>query len=63
MDQEYDIFERSGGSLLWRAYETGLEEARLKLQQIANKTTNECFAIHLLTHHIVAIANNTAVPI
>ena len=57
MDREYDIFERlQDGSTLWRDAVHGLENALLKLEEIAKKTTNECFAMHLPTQEIIASA-------
>ena len=46
MNHEYDLFERmADGSLMWRGFAKGLENARLRLQRIATETANECFAI------------------
>ena len=45
------------GSPMWRGQASGLRDVRLKLQEIAKNTTNECFAMHLPTKEIVARLN------
>lgn len=57
MEREYEIFELSDGTPLWRGHASGLQEARLMLQQISKDTRNECFAMHLSTREIVARMN------
>src|SRR6266481_2210431 len=58
MERDYDLFERAqDGSLIWRGSVHGLENARRKLQELAKRTTNECFAIHTPTRQIVALVN------
>jgi hypothetical protein len=58
MEREYDLFERSQDqAVIWRGCVRGLENARRKLQEIAARTTNECFAIHSPTRQIVALLN------
>ncbi len=58
MDREYELFERlTDGSPIWHGSVTGLRDARLKLQEIAKTTTNECLAIYLPTGEIVARLN------
>jgi CheY-like chemotaxis protein len=58
MERNYDLFERSqDSSLIWRGSVHGLENARRKLQEIAERTTNECFAIYTPTRQIVALLN------
>ena len=42
---------------MWRGQASGLRDVRLKLQEIAKNTTNECFAMHLPTKEIVARLN------
>jgi hypothetical protein len=55
MERDYDIFERpSLGSPIWRACVSGLWKMHAKLEEVAAKTSNECFAIHLPTKEIVA---------
>lgn len=59
MQRDYDIFERpSLGSPIWRARVSGLHNVRAKLEEVALKTGNECFAIHLPTKEIVACIND-----
>jgi hypothetical protein len=59
MDHEYDLFEKfPDGSLLWRHVVLGLENATHKLQELAAKTPNECYAMHLPTNVIVASTND-----
>jgi hypothetical protein len=58
MERDYDLFERSqDNSLVWRGSVHGLENARRKLQEVAKRTTNECFAIYTPTRQIVALMN------
>jgi len=54
MQREYDLFEQlPDGSPIWRGHVVGTQEVSLKLEEIARKTANECFAIHLPTQEIV----------
>lgn len=54
----YDIFEvMSDGSSIKRAAATGLEFAKLSLEELAGRTTNECFAADRITHQVVAQVN------
>jgi hypothetical protein len=56
MVDDYDIFEKDNdNSLRWHYHADGLEDAQLKLQEIAQQTKKECFAINLATQQIVAI--------
>ncbi|MGB7153582.1 MAG: hypothetical protein WBD08_05245, partial [Candidatus Acidiferrales bacterium] len=58
VEREYDIFERfPDGFPVWRGHSSGLLNACLKLQQIANGTINEYFAVYLPTQEIVARLN------
>jgi hypothetical protein len=58
MERDYDLFERSQyNSPVWRGSVRGLENARRKLQELAKRTTNECFAIYSPTRQIVALVN------
>jgi hypothetical protein len=58
MDLEYDLFERmSDGSLSWKGFTKGLEDARLRLARLATETTNECFAVNVATGNVVDRAN------
>jgi hypothetical protein len=56
---EYDIFEiMPDRSLLWRACTRSLKNANLMLMDFSKQSTNEFFAIHLLTNEIVARSNH-----
>jgi hypothetical protein len=58
MERDYDLFERSqDNSLVWRGSVHGLENTRRKLQELAKRTTNECFAMYTRTRQIVALMN------
>lgn len=58
MEREYDLFERlPDGSPVWRGNASGLPNVRLKLQELATTTANECYAIHLPTKEVVARLN------
>jgi hypothetical protein len=58
MDREYDIFEKlSDGSLMWRAFARGRENAANKLEQLSALSPNEHFAIHTPSEEIVARVN------
>jgi hypothetical protein len=58
MEREYELFEKTAdGDPLWRGHASGLQEVRLKLQEISRSTTNECFAMYLPTKEIVARLN------
>ena len=46
MTREYDLFERfPDGSSLWRACVSGLDNTRLQLQKLAQKSQNKFYAI------------------
>jgi hypothetical protein len=58
MDREFDLFEKHGdGSMLWRSYSLGYEEAMLKLKELAAQTQNSVFLIHLPTKETIAAMN------
>ncbi len=58
MDRDYGIFERlPDGSLMWREFVRGLENARAKLQGLAKRPSNEFFAIDTPSKTIVARVN------
>jgi hypothetical protein len=47
-NRDYDIFEEfPDGSTVWRACVFGMGNVKLKLQELANETTNKCFALNL----------------
>jgi hypothetical protein len=58
MERNYDLFERlQNNALVWRGSVHGLESTRRKLQELANSTANECFAMYTPTRQIVALLN------
>lgn len=58
MQREYEIFEVSRNGLPHRVtVVSGLELAKSQLRELANHTTNECFAADEETHQIVAQMN------
>lgn len=58
MEREYEIFEQlPDGSPVWRDHASGLPTVRVKLEQLARKTANECFAMYLPTKEVVARLN------
>ena len=58
MYRAYDIFEvMPDGSAIKRAAVTGLEFAKLSLEELSRRTTNECIASDRYTHQIVAQMN------
>jgi len=58
MEREYDIFEQfPDGFPVWRDHVSSLQDASLKLRQLARATANECFAVHLPTREVVASVN------
>ena len=60
MNRDYDIFEKlPGGDVLWRAFVSGLENARAELKLRAKSSKNEFFAIHTPTQEIVARVNSS----
>jgi hypothetical protein len=57
MRRNYDIFERfADGSSLWQAYAQGRFDARRKIQELAEHSKNEFFAIDLTSHERLATA-------
>jgi hypothetical protein len=63
VNRDYDLFEHfPDDSLIWRGQVSGLRNVGLKLQEIAEATTNECFAMHLATRQIVARLNFCMYP-
>ncbi len=54
----YDIFEvMPDGSSVKRAAVSGLEFAKLALEELSKRTSNECFAADRNTHQVVAQMN------
>jgi len=58
MGLEYDIFEEfPDGSAIWRAFATGLDEARNKLDELSQQSANGFFIFHAPTKQTVARSN------
>lgn len=57
MRHEYDVFEQRPAGAIWRASVPSLPNAHRKLAELAECTSNECFAIALATRQIVARVN------
>jgi hypothetical protein len=56
MSPKYDLFERfPDGSSLWRACVIGLEGARLHMQDLAIKSPNQFYAMHVNTGKTVPL--------
>lgn len=54
MHHKYDLFEKfPDGSSLWRACVIGLEGARRHMSDLALRSSNQFYAMHLVTGKIV----------
>jgi hypothetical protein len=54
MKHKYDLFERfPDGSSLWRACVVGLEGARNHMSDLAKRSSNRFYAMHVSTGKIV----------
>jgi hypothetical protein len=54
MHNKYDLFERfPDGSSLWRACVIGLESTRLHMCDLAQRSSNQFYAMHLVSGKIV----------
>jgi hypothetical protein len=57
MNHKYDLFEKfSDGSSLWRACVIGLEGARLHMFDLARRSSNEFYAMNVVSGKIVPLA-------
>lgn len=55
MDREYDVFEIfPDGTHIWRAFVRGLIEARARVAELSETSSNEFYAIHTPSKEIVA---------
>jgi len=53
MSPKYDLFERfPDGSSLWRACVIGLDGARLHMRDLAVRSSNQFYAMHVATGKI-----------
>ena len=56
MDREYDLFERmTDGSLNWRGFAQGVEEARQRLHRLTAETGHDCFGVNLPTNDVIGV--------
>jgi hypothetical protein len=54
MSPKYDLFEKfPDGSSLWRACVIGLETARQHMQDLARRSSNQFYAMHVLSGKVV----------
>jgi hypothetical protein len=55
MRHEYDIFEKfPDGSTIWRACVSGRYETERKMQELAEQSNNEFYAIDILVNQVIA---------
>lgn len=55
MHHKYDLFEKfPDGSSLWRACVVGLEHTRLHMSDLAKRSSNQFYAMHLKSGKIVS---------
>jgi pyrrolidone-carboxylate peptidase len=63
MNKDFDLFERlPDGSPMWRGHVSDTADLDTKLGEIARRTKNECFALHLPTKQIVRRMNANGLP-
>jgi hypothetical protein len=56
MHHKYDLFEKfPDGSSLWRACVIGLDGARQHMYDLARRSSNQFYAMHLVTGKIVRL--------
>jgi hypothetical protein len=56
MPHKYDLFEKfSDGSSLWRACVIGLEGARRHMSDLSVRSSNQFYAMHLVSGEIVPL--------
>jgi hypothetical protein len=56
MSTRYDLFEKfPDGSSLWRACAIGLEAARQHMQDLARRSSNQFYAMHVASGKIVGL--------
>jgi hypothetical protein len=59
--REYDVFEIfPDGAHIWRAFVRGLLEARARVVELSQASSNEFYAIHTPTKEIVANSSKLA---
>jgi hypothetical protein len=61
MDHTYDLFERfPDGSSLWRACVVGLQGTRLHMVDLARRSSNQFYAMHVGSGKIVPLSQRPA---
>jgi hypothetical protein len=56
MHHKYDLFEKfPDGSSLWRACVVGLESTRCHMRDLARRSPNQFYAMHLVSGKIVRL--------
>jgi hypothetical protein len=56
MNHKYDLFEKfPDGSSLWRACVIGLEGARRHMSDLAQRSPNQFYAMHLVSGKIICV--------
>ena len=56
MNHKYDLFEKfPDGSSLWRACVIGLEGTRLHMSDLARRSSNQFYAMHVVSGKIVSL--------
>ena len=64
MKNQYDLFEKfPDGSSLWKASVIGLEGARYYMRDLAQRSPNRFYALHLASGKIVVHERPTVGPI
>jgi hypothetical protein len=57
MKHKYDLFEKfPDGSSLWRACVVGLHGTRMHMFDLARRSSNQFYAMHLMSGKIVPLA-------
>ena len=58
VDRDYDLFEKfPDGSVVWRDFVPGLENALARLKELSKLSPNEHFAMHMPSKAIVTRVN------
>jgi hypothetical protein len=56
MKNRYDLFEKfPDGSSLWRACVIGLDDARSHMSDLAKRSPNQFYALHVMTGKLVSL--------
>ena len=63
MRHDYDIFEKfADGSSVWRGWACGKHATRRKIQDLAENSTNDFFAIDIQAGELAAVRTARSVP-